>query len=78
MTGQVDKIGYEKAYKGKISKLINATSIDEYKIQFERNNSPFYLGGGTKGYVRGLSIKKIIEECLSFSCNCCSTWAESS
>lgn len=58
-----DKIGYDKAYKGKFPKVYKAKDISELVKFFEKDIQPFYLGGVTKGYVRRLAIQKIIDDC---------------
>lgn len=60
-----DKQGYEKEYKDQLSKLIECSNIQEYVENFKKQLQPFYLGGVTKGYVRGLAVKKIIQDCQS-------------
>jgi len=60
---KTDKIGYEKEYHNKVSEFIKCKSSSEYIIKYEMTVQPFYLGGHTKGYVRGLAIKKIIDKC---------------
>ena len=60
---KTDKAGYEIEYKNQVSELINCGDINEYAQQYEIQIKPFFQGGGTKGYVRGLSVSRIIEEC---------------
>ena len=58
-----DKKGYEKEYNNQVSELIDSSSINEYIHKYEKRLTPFYRGGNTKGYVRGLAVKKIIQVC---------------
>lgn len=59
---KVDKDSYNIFYKGQVSELIKLSCIDEYeKVYKIKHLSPFYKGGSEKGYVRGLSFRKLLE-----------------
>jgi len=58
-----DKAGYEDFYAEKRSPLETADGQSDYVERFEREAlSPFCRGGSTKGYVRGLSIKRLLDD----------------
>jgi len=58
-----DKEGYNEFYADKVSPLAQeCDSPDSYMKSFERSGlSPFFTGGTTKGYVRRLSVDKLLE-----------------
>ena len=59
---KTDKSGYNEFYKEKVSDLFKCTTADEYISLFEKTGlSPYYKGGGTKGYVRGLAVNELFE-----------------
>jgi len=60
---KTDMAGYNEFYKDKASHLLQeCNNSDDYIKTFEKKGlSPFYDGGNTKGYVRGLAIQKLIE-----------------
>lgn len=58
---KTDRKGHNDLYKDKDSYLISCTSTGEYIKRFEESGlSPYCKGGGTKGYVRGLSMKALL------------------
>lgn len=63
MSNLVDKRAYNIFYSEKLLEIEGvATPIQYEKFYESRHLSPFYHGGTTKGYVRGLSIKKLFQE----------------
>jgi len=63
MISKIDKQSYDHDYRNKLSALASVKSIDDYVSQFEMIVlPPFYKGGGTRGYVRGLSIDYLLED----------------
>ncbi len=60
---KTDKEGYTEYYKNKVSPLIEkCKNSDEYIEYYEGNRiSPFYKGGSSKGYVKGLAVSKLLE-----------------
>lgn len=58
-----DKEAYDNVYKDRISESANECSTpDQYMRHFERHGlSPFYAGGNTKGYVRGLAVTRLLD-----------------
>lgn len=59
---KTDRTGYNQLYKGKISEFAKARNVDDYIANFEqRQITPFYAGGPTKGYVRKLAINRLFE-----------------
>lgn len=63
MTNLVDKKAYDEFYQGKHLDIKNVTTPSEYINFYEYQHlSPFYQGGTTKGYVRGVSVKKLFQE----------------
>ena len=60
---KVDKESYDVHDKGTMSELAEAGDKEAYaKAYEEKDLSPFYAGGTTKGYVRGLSMNRLIAE----------------
>ena len=58
---KVDKSAYNEYYRGKTSDLINVQDRNEYITLFENKHlKPFYAGGRTKSYVRGLATQTIL------------------
>ncbi len=60
---KTDKEGYNEFYRNKTSRLLQeCDNPDNYIRIFERSGlSPFCNGGNTKGYVRGLAVRKLLE-----------------
>jgi len=57
-----DKEGHNELYKGSVSQLITCDSKEKYREHFRKTGlSPFYKGGGTKSYVRGLTVESIFK-----------------
>ena len=57
---ETEKKSYNELYKDKVSDFINLKS-EEYIVNYERYKiSPFYHGGHTKGYVRGLAVQRLL------------------
>jgi 2-polyprenyl-3-methyl-5-hydroxy-6-metoxy-1,4-benzoquinol methylase len=60
---KADRDGYNKYYKDKSSLLRTACSAEEYVALYERRGlSPYYSGGNTKGYVRGLATRTLLDQ----------------
>jgi len=58
-----DKQGHNALYKDQLSELSAAQDIASYIELFEKKSiSPYWKGGGTKGYVRGVAVKALIRE----------------
>lgn len=57
-----DKEGYDALYKAQISPLVRVCDNPaDYVQRFEITGlSPFYRGGNTKGYVRGLAVRQLL------------------
>ncbi len=67
MHKKVDKAAHDDLYSDRVSPLASAGGPEEYIQRYEAKNLiPFYQGGSTKGYVRGLAVKKL-SEASSFS-----------
>jgi len=60
---KTDKRGYNEFYKDKASHLQEeCDNPTDYMVAFEKNGlSPFFDGGNTKGYVRGLAVQELLE-----------------
>lgn len=58
-----DREGHDQYYQYlTASPIAAAKSLDEYRRQYEcMHLQPFYRGGTTKGYVRGLATRNLIE-----------------
>lgn len=57
-----DKSGYDKIYKNRVSSLSVISHPEEYVKTYERIGlSPFFKGGVTKGFVRGLATFELIK-----------------
>ena len=57
-----DKEGHNELYKGAVSHLITCDSKEKYRERFRKTGlSPFCKGGGTKSYVRGLTVESIFK-----------------
>lgn len=51
-----DQTGYNAHYKNRVSEFIKIANPDEYIKQYlHRRIAPYYAGGHSKGYVRGLA-----------------------
>ncbi len=62
MTDKTDRDAYNHFYKNMLSSLSECRGRAEYLEAFQRRNlSPFYLGGSTKGGVRGLAVQRLID-----------------
>lgn len=63
MKKRTDKRGHDDLYKDKVSPLAKqCDSADEYVKCFEnRGLSPFFINGSTKGYVRKLTVDKLLD-----------------
>lgn len=58
---KTDREGHNKLYKDRDSSLITCPSKEAYVKQFKLTGlSPYWKGGGTKGYVRGLAVEKFL------------------
>lgn len=59
---RVDREGHNALYAGATTGLEACRSADEYVRAFTGMHlSPFYAGGTTKGYVRGLAVRRLME-----------------
>lgn len=58
-----DREGHDQYYRHvPASPMATAKSLEEYRRQYESMHlQPFYDGGTTKGYVRGLATRRLIE-----------------
>ena len=56
-----EKISHDEEYLHKCSDLIHCKDREDYRSKFEQRIQPFYLGGTTKGYVRGLAVKSLLD-----------------
>lgn len=58
---KTDRDGYNKVYRNKLSRLSVACGAAEYVSLYERSGlSPYFMGGGTKGFVRGLATRTLL------------------
>jgi len=57
---KTDKKGYDDHYKGLESALLICESPSVYINLFRQGLLPFYKGGNTKGYVRGLAVQELL------------------
>ena len=63
-----DKKGYDELYQERTSTLRPFSSSADFMQAFEeRHMSPYYLGGSTKGYVRGRAIEAFINDANQIS-----------
>ena len=63
-----DKKGYDELYQERTSTLRPFSSSADFMQAFEeRHMSPYYLGGSTKGYVRGRAIEALINDANQIS-----------
>jgi len=53
-----DEEGYNAYYKGQV--VDGGGSKENYMTIFERQVRPFYLGGPTKGYARGVALQSLL------------------
>jgi SAM-dependent methyltransferase len=67
MYKKTDKKGYDEFYKDQASHLIRECyNLSDYIKIFNKSRlCPFYDGGNTKGYVRGLAVRKLMESTAS-------------
>lgn len=63
----VEREAHDEYYKDN-SYLDNVRDVTEYLMSYEMNQmSPFYQGGTTKGYVRGLATRKLFQSTQSLN-----------
>ena len=59
---KTDKQGYNLFYRERVSSLSTIRNPDDYVQHFQTTGlSPYYQGGGTKGYVRGLAVSELLK-----------------
>jgi ubiquinone/menaquinone biosynthesis C-methylase UbiE len=59
---KTDKRGYDQLYRGKVSRFADSANKQAYVEQYERSKlTPFYAGGRTKGYARGLATRSLLD-----------------
>lgn len=64
----IDKVGYESTYRDKLSPLYVEENFESFLEAFSTSLLPFHEGGGTKGFVRGLAVRKLFNSInLSYS-----------
>lgn len=57
-----DRAGYDDLYKENISSLSEVANCKEYISKFKQTRiGPYSVSGNTKGYVRGQSLKRLME-----------------
>lgn len=58
---KTDKSGYDSYYRGKLAGLANVSGPAEYVDAYKSQRlSPYWLGGATKGFVRGLATRRLL------------------
>ena len=59
---KVDREAHDQVYGLSTSSLANLTSASDYISEYEATRvAPYYAGGTTKGYVRGLAVRELIK-----------------